>query len=114
MPLNALTATADFGLSVLHVEGPRVQNLADFDLAKAQVAAKINGKTVTTCRGADFLSHPLEAVVWLARELKKRGRDLEAGDLITTGTCVGILQVMPGQVFEADFGPLGSVSVSFD
>lgn len=114
VPLNAFTATADFALGVLHVEGKRTQNLADLDLAQAQVAAKINGKTVTTGRGADVLSHPLEAVVWLARELKKRGRDLEAGDLITTGTCVGILQVMPGQVFEADYGSLGSVSVVFE
>ena len=114
VPLNALTATADFGLSALHVEGSRVHHLATFDPAKAQVTAKINGRAVSTGSGADVMTHPLEAAVWLANQLRRRGRGLEAGDIISTGTSVGILQVMPGQIFEADFGTLGSVTVTFD
>ena len=113
-PLNALTATADFCLSVLNVEGPRIHDLTAVDLAGTPVAAKINGSTVGAGRGADAMTHPLEAAVWLARELKKRGRKLEAGDLIATGSCVGFLRALAGQVFEADFGPIGSVNVSFD
>lgn len=114
IPLNALTATADFGLSVLHIEAPHPVSLPDFDISRTSVAAKINGKIVVTANGMDVMGDPLEAIVWLANELKKRGRGLEAGDLIATGTCVGILQVMPGQIFEGDFGPLGSLSVQFE
>jgi 2-keto-4-pentenoate hydratase len=114
VPLNALTATADFAMSVLHIEGPHIQNLADMDLAAARSEAKINGKTVSVGRGADIMNHPLEAIAWLAKELGRHGRELDAGDLVATGSCTGILQVMPGQVFEADFGKLGRVSVVFE
>lgn len=114
VPLNALTATADFALNVLYVEGAHLHDPAKLDLAEVRVAATIDGKTVSTGCGGDVMTHPLEAVAWLARELKRRGRELESGDLIATGTCVGILQVMPGQVFAADFGPLGRVSVSLE
>ena len=47
------------------------------------------------------------------RALLMRGRELDAGDTVTTGTCTGILQVLPGQTLEADFGALGQVSVAF-
>jgi 2-keto-4-pentenoate hydratase len=112
--LDTLTATADFALSLLHVEGEHLSALAGLNLAAVEVAAKINGRTVTTGSGADVMTHPLEAVAWLARQLSARGRELEAGDLVSTGSCTGILQVVPGQVFEADFGPLGGVRLSFE
>jgi 2-keto-4-pentenoate hydratase len=48
--------------------------------------------------------HPLDAVLWLARALLTRSRELDAGDTVTTGTCTGILQVLPGQTLEADLG----------
>jgi 2-keto-4-pentenoate hydratase len=114
VPINALTATADFALHVLHVEGMHVQNLSGVDLSTIVVAAKINGKIVTTGHGGNVMGHPLEAVAWLAGQLKSRGRGLEAGELVATGSCTGVLQIMPGQIFEADFGTLGSTNISFE
>jgi 2-keto-4-pentenoate hydratase len=60
------------------------------------------------------MEHPLDAIAWLARALVARGLELDAGDLITTGTCLGLLQVLPGQTFEADFGELGRVDVTLE
>ena len=65
-------------------------------------------------RGGDVLGHPLEAVAWLARALARRGGRLDAGDLVATGTCAGLLQVLPGQTFAADFGGLGTVELRLE
>jgi 2-keto-4-pentenoate hydratase len=113
MPLNAYTTTADFALSVLHVQGGGVNHWGDLNLAGVHVSARLNGQVVGEGDGGDVLGHPLDAVLWLARALLMRGRELDAGDTVTTGTCTGILQVLPGQTLEADFGALGQVSVAF-
>jgi 2-keto-4-pentenoate hydratase len=111
-PLNSRTATADFALNVLFVRGPRIDHWADLDLAAAQVSARINGQITAKGCGADVMTHPLDALVWLAQALAARGRELEAGELVTTGTCLGLLQVIPGQTFEADFGAFGRVDIA--
>ena len=38
-------------------------------------------------------------------------RPADAGNLVATGTCAGLLQVLPGQTFAADFGGLGTVEL---
>jgi 2-keto-4-pentenoate hydratase len=113
-PLNPRTATADFALNVLFVRGPRIDHWADLDLAAAQVSARIDGQVAARGCGAEVMTHPLDALVWLAGALMARGRELEAGELVTTGTCLGLLQVIPGQTFEADFGELGRVAISLN
>ena len=77
-------------------------------------AVRLNGDLVASGCFGDVLGHPLEVVAWLARRLKARGQELDAGDIVSTGTCTGLLQVVPGQTFEADFGGLGAVKVSVE
>jgi 2-keto-4-pentenoate hydratase len=113
-PLNSRTATADFALNLLFVRGPRIDHWTDLDLAAAQVSARIDRQVAARGCGAEVMTHPLDAVAWLARALAARGRELEAGELVTTGTCLGLLQVIPGQTFEADFGELGQVAISLN
>ncbi|MBC8451604.1 MAG: hypothetical protein H8D70_00090 [Rhodospirillaceae bacterium] len=36
-----------------------------------------------------------------------------AGEIISTGTCTGLLDVAPGDAVVADFGELGAVEISF-
>ncbi|MGO4574162.1 2-keto-4-pentenoate hydratase [Microvirga sp. 2TAF3] len=114
VPLNAYTATADFGLEILHVQGPFIKHWDSLDLATARGSVRLNGDPVASGCFGDVLGHPLEAIAYLARVMKARGQELEPGDIISTGTCTGILQVVPGQVFEAEFGGLGSVKISFE
>ncbi|WP_414474624.1 2-keto-4-pentenoate hydratase [Microvirga sp. M2] len=114
VPLNANTATADFGLEVLHVQGPFIGRRGSLDLASKRGSVRLNGELVANGCLRDVLGHPLEAIAWLARLLKARGQGLDAGDFVSTGTCTGLLQVVPGQTFEAEFGGLGSVKVSFE
>jgi 2-keto-4-pentenoate hydratase len=39
---------------------------------------------------------------------------LQAGDVITTGTCVKPIDILPGDTVVADFGALGTVTAGFD
>jgi 2-keto-4-pentenoate hydratase len=50
---------------------------------------------------------------WLANELSRMSIGLQAGQVISTGTLTGMLAPKPGETYVADFGPFGSVTVSF-
>ena len=76
---------------------------------------------VIAMRGKQFIGHgknvlgdPRIALTWLANELRQLGVTLErAGEVVTTGTCHPPLPIRSGDVFEADFGVIGKVSVGF-
>jgi 2-keto-4-pentenoate hydratase len=81
----------------------------------------VEQKPVITLRGNQFIGHgrnvlgdPLIALTWLANELRQLGVTLRAGEVVTTGTCHPPLPIQSGDVFEADFGVIGRVSVGFE
>lgn len=82
-------------------------------LAAIEVGVSLDGRQVLTGRSDCVMDHPLNAVAWLARKLSARGHKLEIGDIVATGSCTTILQVLPGQTMVTDFGPLGGVECSF-
>ncbi|KQP94109.1 hypothetical protein ASF60_13475 [Methylobacterium sp. Leaf113] len=110
-PLNACTATADLGLDVIHVIGPRVPDWRAADLAATAISLSLDGHTVARGRGADTFGTPVAGVAWLARRLSNRGRRIEAGEIVATGSCTGLVQVVPGQRVRAEFQNLGAVSL---
>jgi 2-keto-4-pentenoate hydratase len=80
----------------------------------------VEEKPVIALRGGQFIGHgknvlgdPRSALTWLANELSQLGVTLRAGQIVTTGTCHPPLPIQSGDVFEADFGVLGRVSVRF-
>jgi len=64
-------------------------------------------------QGSAVLGHPLNVVAWLANELPKQGKQLRAGDYITTGVISDVYLAQPGDQLQADFGLLGSVVLGF-
>jgi 2-keto-4-pentenoate hydratase len=81
----------------------------------------VEHKPVITLRGNQFIGHgknvlgdPRIALAWLANELRQLGVTLRAGEIVTTGTCHPPLPIQSGDVFEADFGVIGKVSVRFE
>ena len=63
--------------------------------------------------GANVLGDPRIALTWLANELSALGVALEAGQVVTTGTCVAPLEIVAGDGVRADFGVLGTVQATF-
>ena len=73
---------------------------------------RIDGSEVAKGGGAQVLGDPVSAVLHLARSLRTRDIHLQAGDMIATGSCTGLSQVVPGQRVQAVFGGRCDLEVS--
>ena len=61
--------------------------------------------------GSAALGDPRIALAWLVNLLSSLGITLEAGQFVSTGTCMQPLEIAPGDRVDADFGVLGSLSM---
>ena len=55
-----------------------------------------NGQRINEGYGRAAMGHPLTSLTWLANWLSSRGRGLEAGEIVSTGTCTGHCFCAPG------------------
>ncbi|MES2714552.1 MAG: fumarylacetoacetate hydrolase family protein [Pseudomonadota bacterium] len=87
------------------------------DLASHPVQAQVmNAGSLRLVRdgsGAAVLGDPRLALAWLANDLRARGIGLQAGQFVTTGTCMPPLALQPGDSVVADYGVLGRVGARF-
>lgn len=111
--VGALQVAADNAIHGWWIHGEPVTDWHALDLAAMTVSASRNGETVTTGSGANVLGSPLNVLAWLADELPQFGRQLRAGDLITTGVTTDVFEAEAGDLIAADFAGLGQVEVSF-
>ena len=82
------------------------------DLAAHKVHAKIAGRYERDGEGANVLDDPRAALAWLVNEVTGMGIAINAGQVITTGTCMTPLEILPGDHVQVDFGVLGKVGVA--
>lgn len=106
-------AIADFGLHVATICGDGTPHVPIGDVARIDVTTFLFKHTVFSGKATSVMGDPLNAVAWLAAELAARGRRLESNDVVATGSCTKILQVLAGQHLAADFGPLGQIECIF-
>ena len=85
----------------------------EIDLVSHHVGGSVSSGLIRDGEGANVLGDPRIALTWLVGELSSLGLTLKAGQVITTGTCMIPLEVAPGDRVTADFGALGSATVSF-
>lgn len=107
-----LSAVADFGLHVATLTGPAFSQFDMRMLDKVKVVARIDGKPMISFTGTS--SGPLDAALWLHHALQRRGLQINATDVITTGSLGPILQVLPGQHLSVEWGDIGSASCWFE
>lgn len=81
------------------------------DLAAHRVVGRIDGGPPRVGIGSNVLGDPRTALLWLVAELGRIGETIEAGEVVTTGTCVLPMPIGPGDLVEGDFGELGRVAV---
>ena len=81
------------------------------DLVQHRVLGTVVGKVEREGVGANVLGDPRVALAWLANELSSLGITLDAGQVVTTGTCLIPLPITDGDEVRMDFGVLGTVDV---
>ena len=72
-----------------------------------------NGVIEESGLGAAVLNHPGNGVAWLANRLAPHGQGLKAGEMVLGGSFTRPVPCAVGDVFHADYGPLGSISARF-
>ena len=121
---SAADAVADGGLHARLLVGRKVpvRDLAasaealQQQLAAATVSLLQDGRPVEQGQGANVLEGPLHALHHFMQELRNgpRAPDLQAGDVITTGTWTDAWPVSAGQTWSAQFSaPLSRLEVEF-
>ena len=105
---------ADDACANLFILGPAVTRpWRHIDLAAHRASATVADKSRHEGIGSNVLGDPRRALQWIANELSGLGIALMAGQVVTTGTCVVPIPVVPGDRVIASFGEFGSLSVTF-
>lgn len=84
------------------------------DLTALTGVTRINGTEAGRGVGANVLGHPLNALAFLAGNLAARGRRIEAGEIVLTGSLVETRWLAAGDHAEIEITGLGSVSLVVD
>jgi 2-keto-4-pentenoate hydratase len=74
------------------------------------------GKELASGKGSAILEHPLNAAIWLARDLKRAGITLKPGDMLSLGSFSPLSPPQPGQTIRVVYEGLPgnpAVSVKF-
>ena len=104
-----LMVTADGSANVALVTGDVVADWRGFDLPGHAVRLIRNGTQEGSGAGANALGDPVNVMLWIANH--QRSRDgLKAGEMVSTGTCTGLIRVAPGDALAGDFGDIGTVT----
>lgn len=104
---------ADNGSSAKVILGGIPTNIDQVDLRHIGMVLDVNGTQISTGAGAAVLGNPLKAVVWLANKLGEFGIPLKAGEVILSGAITAAVPIRSGDIFNAHFAHIGSVSVGF-
>ena len=92
---------------------PAPSNWHDFNLAQHKVDGYRNDELISSGSGANVLGNPCAALTWIANELIQYDDGLSAGQVVTTGTCITPIPLVPGDKVRMDFGLFGSVEARF-
>ncbi|MDR0440034.1 MAG: fumarylacetoacetate hydrolase family protein [Candidatus Accumulibacter sp.] len=72
-----------------------------------------NGVIEESGLSAAVMGHPAASVAWLVNKLHTFGRRLEKGQIVLTGSFTRPVDLSAGDVIHADYGPLGTIGMSF-
>ena len=95
------------------VLGQERHDVGAFDLRWVGAITSLNGEVEETGLGAGVLNDPTKSVVWLARRMAQYGQSIEAGQIILSGSFIRPIECPSGTQIKAEFGPFGSVTITF-
>ena len=112
-PRKVLDTIADNAANAAIVLGNRPVKPDVVDLRWAGALLLKNGVVEESGLGAAVLGHPANGVAWLANKLSLHDEGLQAGEIVLGGSFTRPVPCAAGDVFHADYGVLGSISVRF-
>lgn len=83
------------------------------DLPWVGAILRQNGVVEETGLAAGVQGHPAVGVAWLAMKLSAWGECLEAGEVVLAGSFTRPVAAKTGDLFDADYGPLGRFEFKF-
>ena len=105
---------ADNAIHGASILGPRVSDWQHLDLSQYPTQLFVNDALFSEGSSSNVLGSPLNALAWITNHLQSQGIKLTAGKFITTGVVCDIYPARKGDQIRADFGELGSTSLSFE
>ena len=109
MPLAITDNVAQYAF----VHGESIELLPDFDFGAIQADVRVNGEVFESVLGGDVMDNQVQTVAWLANALHRFGRQLQAGQLIMSGSFTKPVPVKAGDTIETRFSGVGTVKASF-
>jgi 2-oxo-hept-3-ene-1,7-dioate hydratase len=110
---KVMDTISDNAANAALVVGGRPFRPMDVDLRWIGALLYRNGQIEETGIAAGVLNHPATGVAWLANRLAQHGEHLAAGEIVLSGSFTRPVDVRRGDVFQADYGPFGSVTCRF-
>jgi 2-oxo-hept-3-ene-1,7-dioate hydratase len=84
------------------------------DLRWVGAIVKRDGVVEETGLGAGVLDDPVTGIIWLAQRLGQYGQGILPGQIVLSGSFIRAMECPSGCRIEADFGPFGALSCTFD
>lgn len=112
-PRKVLDTIADNAANAGIVLGGRPMRPDQVDWRWAGALLFKNGVVEESGLGAAVLNHPAKGVAWLANKLAAHGEGLAAGETVLGGSFTRPVACAAGDVFHADYGPLGAIALRF-
>lgn len=91
---------------------PVKADLRAIDLRSLRAQLWFDGERVADTTGGHVAPDVMRLIAWLARHAQARGLPLRAGQVITTGTCTGLLMAPAGARVEGEVAGLGRVALT--
>ena len=110
--IGARVLVADHCVNFGFIMGDGMVKWQGLDLTGQAVTLSVDGDVAARGSGAEVMGDPVDSLTWLANKLRAQGKELKAGDVVTTGSCTGMHPVPRECELVADFGPLGQCTVT--
>ncbi|MBR1175274.1 2-oxo-hepta-3-ene-1,7-dioic acid hydratase [Bradyrhizobium sp. KB893862 SZCCT0404] len=93
--------------------GARQMRPVDVDMRWVGAIVSRNAIVEETGLGAGVLNNPARGIMWLANRLAGYDQQIEAGQVVLSGSFIRPIEAQHGDTIHADFGSFGSVSCHF-
>lgn len=105
---DTISDSASYGRIIV---GNKMTELEDVDIENIPLSIFKNNELVDTATSAEVMGNPINAVVWLANKMIEMGQYLRKGEVILSGSFTPVLEMEPGDFFEANFGQVGKITL---